>query len=415
MASPWVLKFSRTDSEGYVLLQVSPSGDSALDLNLLATEGEAPYKGKSTFSSPPLACRCTHVTLVRQRKIKDLRAKNSHSSDDEWQNILRYVFNPQSAPSIPDNERKGLEVVTTIGNEKVTITLRNRIDKITQRLGSIELAQNNDAEIQLFEWCGSAIDQRKALEAEQTDLHSKLESAQATIASLDSKLEELVKAKADHEEELISKFVLLLNEKKLKIRSQQRLLSSAKIDPKKMKQMEKTLEGKGRQAQSSRAGKRRADPEADDAVNEDEVESSDGFEKLDVDRQEGIVASSQEASSVRQTTPETETETEPDNDELPEPMSRSSPPLGPSAPTARQTSKKPAASSKSRKRQASKKKSPSPPPPVRELPFAKRGAKGKKAAESAPEPAKTQPNAKVQHTTKGGGGDEEIDSDEDEL
>ena len=49
MPEPWVLKFPRADDEGYLLLEVSSHGDSPLDLNLLATEGEAPYKGKSTL------------------------------------------------------------------------------------------------------------------------------------------------------------------------------------------------------------------------------------------------------------------------------------------------------------------------------------------------------------------------------
>lgn len=48
MSSSWVLKFPRSDDEGFLLLQVSSIGDSVLDLNLLATEGEAPYRGKST-------------------------------------------------------------------------------------------------------------------------------------------------------------------------------------------------------------------------------------------------------------------------------------------------------------------------------------------------------------------------------
>jgi hypothetical protein len=51
MSKSWVLKFPRTDIEGYLLLEVSSHGDSALDLNLLATEGEAPYRGNSTLNS----------------------------------------------------------------------------------------------------------------------------------------------------------------------------------------------------------------------------------------------------------------------------------------------------------------------------------------------------------------------------
>lgn len=50
MSKAWVLKIPCSHDEGYVLLQASSSSDLALDLNLLATEGDAPYKGKSTSS-----------------------------------------------------------------------------------------------------------------------------------------------------------------------------------------------------------------------------------------------------------------------------------------------------------------------------------------------------------------------------
>ncbi len=350
-----------------------------------------------------------------------MRAKNFHGPDDEWQNILLHVFNPQSAAPLPSNQRQGLEVVAGINSGKVTITLRNRIDKITQRLGSVDLSQDDDAEIQLFDWCASAIDQRLVLEAGQIDLHSKYESAQATIASLDAKLEELVMAKADHEEELISKFVLLLNEKKLKIRNQQRILSTAKVDEKKLQQMQKTLEGKGRRAESSRAGKRRADDQAQAAKEDAQNESSDAFEEMDIDKQEGIVAGSQEASSERQTTPETgsETEIDSDDDAAPEPAPKTASP----APKAR-TSNRARASQRKKtsspplkpgKTRQTPSRSASPLPPVRVLPFAKKGAKAKKVAEPEPGPAKPPIEAEKRDDRKANDSGEETASDDDEL
>jgi len=295
----------------------------------------------------------------------------------------------------------------------VTITLRNRIEKITQRLGAVDLFQDDDAEIQLFDWCGSAIDQKLMLEAEQSDLRSKYESAQATIASLDAKLEELLKAKADHEEELISKFVLLLNEKKLKIRNQQRLLSTAKVDQKKAQQMQKTLVGSGRRAESSRAGKRRADAQTDQGE-EPQNDSSDAFEKMDVDQQRGILAESQEANSERQTTPETGTETE--SDGAPESAPKASPAPDFSKSQRAKASKKAIRSppKPSRTRQTSK-KSASPPPPVRALPFAKKDSvKAKQISAPEPEPEKTQRKADTGGNTTGNDSDEGTASDDDD-
>lgn len=355
--------------------------------------------------------------LVRQRKAVDLRAKNFPGGDDEWLNILRHILNPQSASSLSEERERDLEVAASIHGGKVTITIRRRIDKIAQRLGSVELAQDDDAEIHLFEWCGSAIDQKSILESEQSDLRSKYESAQVEIASLGAKLEELVKAKADHEEELISKFVLLLNEKKLKIRNQQRLLSTAKLDQKKLQEMQNTLEGVGRRAATSRGRKRRA--EAQTGESETLNDSSDAFERMEVDQQEGIVAGSQEPSSERQTTPETETD--PDTEGAAADSVRQTSPVPGAARTKRiKAPKKTNASSaaKPANSRQTRTKTASPPPPVRQLPFAKRGARAKRAPEPEPEPEQEpvkQAKSDTQDTVKEQHSDDESTTDDDEL
>jgi len=66
-------------------------------------------------------------------------------------------------------------------------------------------------------------------------LIGRFSTAEETINKLNGQLEELINAKSEHESQLISKFVQLLNEKKLKIRNQQRLLASARVDPSKSK------------------------------------------------------------------------------------------------------------------------------------------------------------------------------------
>ena len=56
-------------------------------------------------------------------------------------------------------------------------------------------------------------------------------AAEDAVRRLGEQLEELMLAKNQHEHELIANFARLLNEKKLKIRNQQRLLASATLDP----------------------------------------------------------------------------------------------------------------------------------------------------------------------------------------
>jgi predicted nucleic acid-binding Zn-ribbon protein len=74
-----------------------------------------------------------------------------------------------------------------------------------------------------------------ALEQQVTTLSDRYSAAEDTIQKLSQQLEELLRAKDLHETHLMANFAQLLNEKKLKIRNQQRLLVSATEDPAKGK------------------------------------------------------------------------------------------------------------------------------------------------------------------------------------
>lgn len=51
MAKETILRIQRSDSPGdFVLVKVARSGSSELDLKLVATEGEAPYRGSGMYN-----------------------------------------------------------------------------------------------------------------------------------------------------------------------------------------------------------------------------------------------------------------------------------------------------------------------------------------------------------------------------
>lgn len=102
---------------------------------------------------------------------------------------------------------------------------------LQQRLGSITLRQDDEQAIQLFDWTGVSVARADALEQQIRSLTERYRVAEDTINKLNVQLEKLTQAKSQHEDQLISRFVQLLNQKKLKIRNQQRLLASAKVDP----------------------------------------------------------------------------------------------------------------------------------------------------------------------------------------
>lgn len=90
--------------------------------------------------------------------------------------------------------------------------------------------QDDDQTIELFEWTSLMISRADSLRQQISSLTERLQAAEDTISKLNSQLEELIEAKNEHENRLMMNFVQVLNEKKLKIRNQQRLLASAKVD-----------------------------------------------------------------------------------------------------------------------------------------------------------------------------------------
>lgn len=68
------------------------------------------------------------------------------------------------------------------------------------------------------------------LEQRLSRLQQQYRAADNTIKQLNKQFEDFITAKCRHEEQLMTNFTQVLNQKKLKIRNQQRLLASAKID-----------------------------------------------------------------------------------------------------------------------------------------------------------------------------------------
>lgn len=93
-----------------------------------------------------------------------------------------------------------------------------------QRLGAINLHYASAERIELFDWCGSSVDAMvKATEAASSAV-AKAIRLETTLLQLRVQLDEIVQAKIEDEKNMFLKFRDLLNEKKLRIRQQQRLI-----------------------------------------------------------------------------------------------------------------------------------------------------------------------------------------------
>ncbi|KAI0125011.1 hypothetical protein BJ170DRAFT_597856 [Xylariales sp. AK1849] len=261
MLNSRVLRFpisGEKNKNKFYLLQVLSNGSKPLDLKLLGTEGEAWY-----------------VAKLRHKRINEFKASHGHCTDEEWEQILIHTLvEPDSFLA------RDIEIKADTQSDGFILNFRKNIEGITAKLGTIHLEapqsgsedERQTEELSLFDWCVDAIGSRVKVVEELAAAAYKADELEKSATELKQQLEELIKAKEDDETQLLEKFRDLLNEKKLKIRQQQRLLASADVDPGKLEKVGGS-QSIVRKAKASRAGKRKAQPSSDD--------SDDGFERMD--------------------------------------------------------------------------------------------------------------------------------------
>ena len=182
------------------------------------------------------------------------------------------------------------------------------------------------------------------------------------VAKLEASLAELVKLKTENETHLLEKFSLLLNEKKLKIRDQQRILLGATVDPARHEEVEgNRVPLRSHPAGPSRRGKRKA------KNNQESDDESSGFEKMEISEPADDARSN--SSEHDQQTPDESTADEASEDD------RLSPPRSPRMTVNEAKDNRDHTTAKSSSAAAQDHV-----PPRRELPFAKKSAPPPKAA-----------------------------------
>lgn len=282
MAPKHVLRVRRTDgSPDHLLVNVTQTSKTRpLDLKLVATDHEHLY----------------HAS-IKSNDLVALQASKYNGDEDEWKQVLTCTL-LQQRPDANLDALQSLEVVAAVNGETCTLTVRNNIGGITSRLGSINLTHDDEREeVSAFEWVDTAAAASDDLRSELATLHSSLESQQAQVAKLTAQLDELVKAKKEHEEQLLRKCAVLLDSKRAKIREQQRELNA----------MSKVT---GHKAGASSRGKRKAYEHSSDLDEDDKAKLGlDGAED-DADEDEDLEAEEYEG----QQTPEQETEDEDSDD-----------------------------------------------------------------------------------------------------
>lgn len=256
MSSPQVLRIARKNGSGHLLVHITPEGEK-LDLKLIGTDTDILF-----------------ATSIKDSGTKKYQASNYSGSVAEWKSILTFVLlHERPEGPLPDH-LKGVDIVAEIVKSTFTITIRKIVGAITQTLGRVEL-QQDEVEVDLFAWIDVAAASSDQLRSQLQEFQTSSTEQQNQIASLTAELDQLSKAKRDHEQELLSKCAALLNEKKLKIRDQQRLLSHSKVDPDVAEdvQRERSKDSKSRKAGPSRSKRKANDEDDDHALTEDEEQT----------------------------------------------------------------------------------------------------------------------------------------------
>ena len=171
---------------------------------------------------------------VEQSRISKLRNRSGPVDKSQWQEIVAEVLLEQGsqhgqATSLNTPRKTGVELIANITDERLSIVFRRNVEGIIQRLGEIVLKKVVEQEIELFDWVQVAVKRSEGLRVELQDLQSRCNKQQQQMQKLNDQLEDFIKTKEGHETVLLGKFQRLLNEKKMKIRNQQRLLNSANV------------------------------------------------------------------------------------------------------------------------------------------------------------------------------------------
>jgi hypothetical protein len=333
MAPTHVLRVRRTDDpSAHLLLNVTQTSDSRpLDLKLVATEHEHLYHGS-----------------VKHNNVVALQASTYTGDDDEWKQILAYTLLQERAAANL-NALQGLEIGAEVSGETCTLSLRKKFGAVVRRLGSISLNRDDEREeVSAFDWVETAVASSDGLRSELATLQASLLSQHEQVASLTTQLDELVKAKKEHEEQLLRKCAALLDTKRAKIRDQQREINAMCKD-------------QGHKAGTSSRGKRKANGPTSEG---EDVDVDSGNENAD-DDEDGEEYDEEEG----QRTPEQETEDEGSDDGfVAPPKITSKKPAAPTTTVRRDREKETASEGRGKDEGAMEVDL----PPRRELPFARR-------------------------------------------
>nr|XP_021407519.1 DNA repair protein XRCC4 isoform X1 [Lonchura striata domestica] len=195
-----------SDPEATYFLQVSWEKDLGTGFGLLLSDCQCVWTG--TVSESDISTEAADIEMDREKYVGELR--KALIAGEESAGKYNFVISRDEQ------------------NKVCHFSYERNLKDGSFRLGSLKLQEvPNPAEV-MKELIGYCLDSLGKLQAKTEHLQRENERLFSNWSDVEKRLEKCVEAKEDLEADLYSRFVLVLNEKKAKIRNLQKLLSEAK-------------------------------------------------------------------------------------------------------------------------------------------------------------------------------------------
>ncbi|OXB62477.1 hypothetical protein ASZ78_014471 [Callipepla squamata] len=235
-----------SDPEAVYFLQVSWEKDLSSGFGIILTDGEHAWTG--AVSEADISREAADMEMNREKYVEELKQALLQGEESAG----KYNFtvsvdeeNTQCHFSYERNLRDGsnyrkILAFWTIDNPHILIFLQEdeqcldsvrsdeENDSVVFRLGSLKLQKVSRPADVVKELIGYCLDCLGGLQVKNEHLQKENERLFCDLSDVEKRLEKCVEAKEELEADLYNRFVLVLNEKKTKIRSLQRLLNEAK-------------------------------------------------------------------------------------------------------------------------------------------------------------------------------------------
>ncbi|XP_065512605.1 DNA repair protein XRCC4 isoform X1 [Caloenas nicobarica] len=195
-----------SDPEATYFLQVSWEKDLGTGFGIVLSDGQCAWTG--TVSEAEISREAADMEMNREKYVEELR--KALMAGEESAGKYNFVISR-------DEE-----------NMECHFSYERNLKDGSFRLGSLKLQKVSSPAEVVKELIGYCLDCLGRLQAKNEHLQKENERLFSNWSDVEKRLEKCVEAKEELEADLYNRFILVLNEKKAKIRSLQKLLNEAK-------------------------------------------------------------------------------------------------------------------------------------------------------------------------------------------